>query len=609
MFRSTIPALLLLSLTPRVALGALYQSPSAAASKLATTSYDYVIIGAGAAGGVLANRLSEDSTKKVLLLEAGSSDYESLYAQVPWFAPALTGSDSDWQFKTVEQSGLNGRAIDYARGRVLGGSTTINYMIWTRGSQDDYNRWAKVTGDSGWSWSSVQPYFNKIENFTASADHHNTTGQYDPAIHSKTGAVGISLPGQSLLTDKLVLDAQKELASDFPFNLDYNSGNMLGISWTQFAVADGARSSSARDYIAPALSRSNLDVIVNAQVTKLCRTGTGKTGLPAIRGVEFAPYGNSTGAQFPLSRFSANKEVLLSAGAVSSPHLLLLSGIGPAAQVTSLGIKSIVDLPDVGQNLQDHPLLTSPYTVTSNNTLDNLSLDADYAAQQLNLWQTNRTGDLVLGACNQWGWGRLPSNAPIYKTVTDPSAGATSPHYQLIFTDAFVAFAGAGAPSGHYFTLFSNLYSPASRGNITLTSSDPFQAPRINPGLLSNPFDLYTMREALKTGRKFMNATTWDSWIVAEYGDFAAAQTDAQIEAYIKANALVVNHVAGTVAMGNSKALKKGAGALYSNLTVKGVEGLRVVDASAFPFIPASHTMAPTYVIAERAADLIKAGL
>ncbi|TFK86510.1 GMC oxidoreductase [Polyporus arcularius HHB13444] len=597
-------ALLFLSVAaPQRAYAALYASPEAAASHVSRTTYDYVIVGAGAAGGVLANRLTENRTTKVLLLEAGSSDYNNTNIEIPFLAPVLTGSTFDWNYTTTPQLGMDDRSVVYARGKVLGGSTSINYMIYTRGARDDYDRWASLTGDRGWDWDNMLPYMLKLENFTNSPNVQNATSKFDPSLHSTKGPLGAGLPQVSLPTDQIALNAQAELSSEFKFNRDVNSGDMIGFSWTPFAIQDGARSNSARNYIQPALSRSNLDIIVGAQVTKVVKTSS-QGGVPIVRGVQYTSGPNKT-----IYSVKASNEVILSAGAIGSPQILLLSGIGPKAQCTANRITPLVDLPDVGQNMQDHPLLTTNFRVSSNDTLDNLLSNATLAAQQLALWQSSRTGDFTLGAANQWAWERLPPNDSIFRTVPDPSAGPTAPHYQLIFSDLFVAFGGVPPPAGHFLTLISNLYTPVSRGNLTLKSTNPFDYPIINPGLLSDKggFDIHTMREALKAGRRFLQAPAWRSWIISEFGDSANAQTDAQIEDFIRANALVVNHVSGTVGMGKSGSTARGSGALNPDLTVKGTIGLRVVDASVFPIIPAAHTMVPTYAIAERAADLIKA--
>ncbi|KAI0757745.1 alcohol oxidase [Daedaleopsis nitida] len=600
MLSHSVPAaLLLLSLAPSNTLAALLQSADDAASQLSSTSYDYIIVGGGTAGSVLANRLTEDSNTKVLLIEAGSSEYNATNIQVPWFAPALTSSTFDWNYTTTPQKALDNRSVGYARGKVLGGSSSINYMIYTRGAQDDWNRYAELTGDDGWQWNNILSYAKKLENFTNDPHVDAADSKYVPSAHGTSGPVGVTLPQVELPIDDIVLNAQKELSSEFKFNQDLNNGDMIGVSWTPFAIQEGARSNAARNYLEPILSRSNLDILVNTQVVKVTKTGTdGNT--PVITGVQYA-----SGPKGKVYSLTANKEVILSAGAIGTPQILLLSGIGPAAQAKQLGIESIVDLPDVGQNMQDHPLLTTNFQVSSNDTLDNITLNTTFQAEQLDLWVKERTGDFTLGACNQWAWQRLPEDDAIFQKVQDPSAGSTSPHYQLIWSDLYIAFSGGAFPQGHFLTLISNLYTPMSRGSLTLNSTDPFTYPIINPGLLSDEqgFDIYTMREALKAGRRFLNATAWKDWIVAEYGDSAKATSDDDIDAYIRKNALVVNHVSGTVAMGKQGESK---GALNPDLSVKGVKGLRVVDASAFPVIPASHTMAPVYILAERAADFIK---
>ncbi|KAM5536369.1 hypothetical protein V8D89_009967 [Ganoderma adspersum] len=599
--RPVLRSLLLVALSP-LSLGSILQSADDTATHLSSTQYDYIVVGAGAAGGVLANRLTEDGTTKVLLIEAGSSDYNNTNIQIPWLAPVLTHSQFDWNYTTVPQEGMANRSIAYARGKVLGGSTSINYMIYTRASQDDWNRLASVTGDNGWSWSGILPYAKKLENFQNSPNVQNATSKFIANDHGTDGPVGAGLPQVSLAIDQVGLNAQQELSSEFKYNQDVNSGDMIGFSWTPFAIQDGARSNSARDYIQPALTRSNLDVLVNTQVVKVLQTGVDGS-IPIVNGVQI-----TTGPNEKRYNLTATKEVILSAGTIGTPHILLLSGIGPSDQLKALGIESVADLPDVGQNMQDHPLLTTNFQVSSNDTLDNLSVNTTLQAEQLALWNNNRTGDFTLGACNQWAWQRLADDDPIFKNVTDPSAGSTSPHFQLIFSDLYIAFSGGAFPNGHFLTLISNLYTPMARGSLTLNTTDPFTYPIINPGLLNDEtgFDIYTMRQALKAGRRFLAADAWKDWIVAEYGDSVNATSDADIDAYIRKNALVVNHVSGTVAMGKSGDTGRGAGALDPHLSVKGVKGLRVVDASAFPYIPSSHTMVPTYILAERASDLIK---
>ncbi|KAL5524154.1 hypothetical protein ACEPAG_8327 [Sanghuangporus baumii] len=577
---------------------ALYEDPSQLAPNKV---YDYIVVGGGAAGGMLSNRLSEAHNLNILLIEAGSSDFQNTNIEVPALASRLPNSQFDWNFTTVNQESLNNRSIPYTRGFVLGGSTSINFMTYTRGSSDDYDRWANVTDDEGWSWNSLQPYIRKLDKVIPPVDGHNTTGQFDPSVHGQLGHLGISLPGILRPTDDRILEASAQLSTEFPFNLDCNSGNMIGVGWTQSTIANGERDSSAVAYIAPALSRSNLDVLVNTRVTRVIQTGM-RHSIPEFRAVEIATSSNST-----LQVLNARREVILSAGAVKSPQILMLSGIGDASHLSSHSIKSIVDLPDVGRNLQDHPLVTVSWTVNSTNTLDNLTEDATFFQNQLDLWVRNRTGLLGSARSSQIGWVRLPDNASIFSTIPDPSAGLTSAHYEFIFTNGFVSFSEPfPSDGGHFFTILIAVVSPTSRGKISLSSSNPFDSPVISPDLLGSEFDIFTMREGIKAARHFVSAPAWDGWILEEHGAFSQAHTDEEIEQYSRNTATTIFHASGTVAMGKTGTIGAGSGALNSDLTVKGTIGLRVVDASAFPFIVAAHTQAATYILAERVSDLIK---
>ncbi|KAI0341273.1 aryl-alcohol oxidase-like protein [Trametopsis cervina] len=578
-----------------VVLSALLQDPSQLPSKKV---YDYIIVGAGAGGSVIAHRLTETSSVNVLLIEAGGSDYKNINIEVPQFVSRLAFSQFDWNFTTVPQPGLNGRSVFFERGHVLGGSTSINFMASYRGSKDDWNRFAKVTGDQGWSWNSILPYAKKLENFVEPLDGRDISKEVDLSVHGRSGPVETSVTMYGVSTDSRVINTTQQLSAEFPFNLEPNGGNTIGISWSQFTLANGERRSAALSYLDPILNRSNLDILVNTHVTKLVQTGT-SGGLPVVRGVQLGQPGSSK-----TYSLTASHEVIVSAGAVKTPQLLMLSGIGDSATLSKFGIKTLVNSPDVGKNAQDHTLVTSSWTVNSTNTLDKLN-DPTFAAQQLQLWENGKTGALTLSAGSQIGWNRLPANSDLFKATPDPSAGPTSAHHEFIFTDGFIGFTGA-APQGFFFTGFTVVVSPTSRGSIAIASANPFDAPLIDNGMLNSAFDIGTMRESIKALRRFVAAPAWDDWILAEFGDFANAQTDAEIESYARNNAETINHIVGTAAMGKTGSKGAGSGVLNSDLTVKGTVGLRVVDASAFPFIPAAHTQVPTYMLAERAADLIK---
>ncbi|KAI0041583.1 GMC oxidoreductase [Auriscalpium vulgare] len=578
------------------AIGALYTHPS----DLPQKNYDFIVVGSGAGGGAVASRLSEVSGVNVLVIEAGINVDGVIPTEVPFLGPSLIGTPFDWNFTTTPQTGLDGRSILYSRGFALGGSTSIHFMVYTRGSQDDFDRWANVTGDSGWSWQALQPYFKKMEKLVTPADNHNTTGELVTSLHGDSGPLSVSLPGFPLVTDSKVIGATSDLPAQFPFNEDMNSGNTIGIGWVQYTIDNGERASSYTAYIKPALARSNFDVLINTRVTKVIQTGN-ESGVPIFRGVQFAP--SSSG---PFYSLNATKEVILSAGAVQTPQILLLSGIGSSKDLQPLGINTIVDNPNVGTNFQDHALLSSPFTVntTAQTTFDAIGQNATFAGELLSQWQSSRTGEFVLGPANQLGWLRLPSNASIFDNTTDPSAGPTSGHYELIFTDGFVSFAVPSPSSGQFFSLFTNVVSPSSRGTIKLNTTSPFDAPLIDPGLLSSDFDIFTMREAIKAGKQFLGAKSFDGFILEPFGAFADAVTDDQIEAYARNFTTTVWHPTCSASM---TARNSSQGVLNPDLTVKGTVGLRVVDASAFPFVTASHPQTAVYVLAERAADLIKA--
>ncbi|KAI0684565.1 alcohol oxidase [Cytidiella melzeri] len=582
---------------PSLVRAALIQEPSQIpAGKV----YDYIIAGAGAGGSVLANRLSESENVNVLLVEAGSSDYKNLNVEVPHLAAALIGSEFDWNFTTVPQPGLNGRSLPYTRGRVLGGSTAINFMSYSRGSKDDWNRWANVTDDQSWSWNSILPYAKKIEQLTVPIDGRNIHNEVNYDVHGHRGPVKFSTAGYRISTDRRILETTTELA-EFPFNLDMNSGNTIGIGWTQLTIAEGERVSAASAYLDPVLARSNLDIVVNTHVTKLLQTGT-SNGLPVFRGVQLSQPNSPD-----VYTLKATNEVIVSTGAVKTPQLLMLSGIGDSAELAALDITTIVDLPDVGKNLQDQPSSINSFTVNSTDTLDPLTFNSTFTAQQLALWQSNHTGQLGLPFGDQLGWFRLPSNSTVFETTPDPTAGPTSAHFMFTLFDGFIAFNPPFATSGNFFTALTVGVSPSSRGTITINSTSPFASPLISPGFLSTDVDIAVMRESIKSLRRFVAARAWDGWILNEFGTFATAQTDDEIDEYLRNTAIAVSHASCTASMGKTGSTGRGTGVLNSDLTVKGTVGLRVVDASVFPFIPASHTQAPVYIIAEKAADLIKA--
>ncbi|KAJ7267567.1 aryl-alcohol oxidase-like protein [Mycena haematopus] len=461
-------------------------------------------------------------------------------------------------------------------------------MAYTRGSKEDYDRWAKVTGDDGWSWDQLIPYMRKNERFSPPADHHNTTGQFNPAVHGFNGINSVTLPGFPTVLDSRVIETTTELA-EFPFNIDMNSGYQLGIGWDQQTVKNGSRSSSATSYLAPQfVARPNLHVLLHARVTRVLQTSSN-----TFRTVEFVQ--DLAGEKLTLT---ASKEVILSAGSIGTPNILLHSGIGNSSTLTSLGIKPVHNLPSVGQNLTDHPLVFLSFLVNSTGTWETAERNATLAAEQLAQWTTTRTGPLVDNPANHLGWFRIPGNSSIFEEFPDPAAGPNTAHYEFIF---FPGLLSVPPPTGNFMSIVPAVVSPASRGSVTLQSNDSLSDPLIDPNLLSSPVDLFIMREAVKSVLRFVAAPAWQDFVISVSG--CCLDGDDEIDDFIRVNGGTVYHPSGTAKMS-----PKGAtwGVVDPDLSVKGLNGLRIVDLSVAPLIPAAHTQAATYAIGERASDLIK---
>ncbi|KAJ7879147.1 alcohol oxidase [Mycena leptocephala] len=591
--------LALLALQSTLCLGALYENVDDL-TKL-NLKFDFIIVGGGTAGNVVANRLSENPDYSVLVLEAGGSS-PRLYILtthptcrnagvldiiVPFYCTRATpNTPQDWNYTTTPQEKMNGRVIPYPRGFVLGGSSSVNYMAYTRGSKEDYDRFAMVTGDEGWSWDRLIPYMRK-ENSSLFIHHHNTAGQFNPAVHGFNGINTVTLSGFPSPIDSRVIGTTREI-SGFPFNLDMNSGYHLGIGWIQETVKNGSRSSSATSYLAPQfINRPNLHVLLHSRVTRVLPSGSNST----FRTVEFVH--NLQSKRYLLT---ARKEVVLSAGSIGTPNILLHSGIGNASALSSLGIEPLHNLPSVGQNLTDHTLVALGWLVNSNNTYETADHNATLAAAQFAQWNTTRTGPLVDNPGSQLGWLRIPDSSSIFERFPDPASGPNTAHYELLFANGLF---GPPPPTGNFLGIAAAVVSPPlvwpPSGSVTLNSNDPLAVPLINPNFFSSKLDLLIMREGLRGALRFAAAPAWDGYVISSY--------DAELDEYILNNAGTVDHVAGTASMS-----RKGApyGVVDPDLLVKGLTGLRIVDLSVVPFITAGHTQAPTYIIAERAADLIK---
>ncbi|KAL0564134.1 hypothetical protein V5O48_017921, partial [Marasmius crinis-equi] len=388
---------------------------------LPTNTYDFVVVGGGTAGNVIANRITENPEHSVLVLEAGGSNENIILSMVPAFCGKTPGSQLDWNY-TAEVGQLN-RTVGLTRGFVLGGSSSINCMAYTRGSSEDWDRYARVTGDPGWSWDALQPYLRKNERFTPPSDGHNTTGEFDPAVHGFHGVNSVSLSGFRHEFDDRIINASKSSDDEFRFNLDYNSGNQLGIGYGQSTVFNGTRSSSATSYLAPRfIQRPNLHVLLHAHVTKLL------SDQLTFNGVELSQDAGQTHHQV-----TARNEIILSAGSVGTPQLLMLSGIGDTKSLTSLGITPVHHLPSVGQNLTEQPVVPSRWLVNTTDTDDTAGRNATLAAEQLEQWMEARSGPLVNAPVIDVGWVRVEEDAEIFERFEDPSAGPNTAHWELIF--------------------------------------------------------------------------------------------------------------------------------------------------------------------------------
>jgi choline dehydrogenase-like flavoprotein len=565
------------------------------------TDFDFVVIGGGPGGSVVASRLSEDPSVSVLLVEAGpTQDQFEPNVEIPYLSVRLAPNTGlDWNYTTTPQAGLANRSIAYPRGKLLGGSSAINYLVWTRGSADDYDRWANVTGDSGWSWDAIFPFAKKVENLVPPADGHNTTGEIIPKVHGYSGPLGVSVQNWPNHLVPRILETTQELSDEFPYNKDQNSGYPLGIGWSQWSIENGTRTTSATAYLNPFVSRSNLAVLTNTLAAKLIKTGT-TSGSLAFRKVQL-----SSGLSDLSRTVTARHEVIVSAGSVNSPQLLMLSGIGNQKDLESVGVQPQVNLPGVGRNLHDHSLVYLNWEVNATFTQDDITANATLFANTLQQWITQRKGIFTSGISQQIGWLRLPENSTALQTVPDPAAGPDSPHYEILFVDHWTNRVVPAPAEGRYLTIVVALAAPTGRGTVKLNSTNPFDFPIIDPALLATKSDKLIFRDALKETMRIVKAPAWKNYIIGPAGTTGNLTTNKAIDQYIADTAFTVYHPVGTCSMAAWNDTT-GLGVVNPDLTVKGTLGLRVVDASVIPYIPGAHTQAPTYIVAERAAKLIK---
>jgi choline dehydrogenase len=525
--------------------------------------YDYVIVGAGSAGCVLASRLTENPETRVLILEAGPPD-DADEIHIPAALSLLLKSTYDWDYQTVPQQRAGGRSIYWPRGRVLGGSSSMNAMIYMRGSRYDYDTWRDEYGCEGWGYTDLLPYFLRAEN--------NSRGE--SAYHGASGPLSVQdLRFKSSLTGAFVAAARScgQAAND-----DFNGPRQDGVGYYQVTQRGGRRWSAADAYLHPAAGRPNLTIATDALAIAVEIEGGRAVGVRYLqRGTEvFA---------------TADIEVILAAGAVGSPQLLMLSGVGPADHLREHDIPVMADSPGVGANLSDHPVVTAMWSTPRSRGLWERSGPANLAR-----WQLTHSGPLATNVAEAGGFSR---------TVPDLPAPDIQWHVLPVPYQNF----GLTDPAIRALSVLITLVAVGSRGRIRLRSPDPRHKPAIDPAYLSDMGDLDPLLRAIEMVREFAAARPMSKVCTSELAPGDGVRTEAELVEWIRREITTIYHPVGTCAMGGDSKLaaSKLTSVVDTELRVRGVERLRVVDASVMPTVPRGNTNAPTIAIAERAADLI----
>ncbi len=526
--------------------------------------YDYLIIGGGSAGCVLAARLSEDPAIRVALLEAGPPDTSVLIHCPAGLAVLAKNGQANWALETTPQPGLNGRRGYQPRGKVLGGSSSVNAMIYIRGHHSDYDHWA-AEGNAGWGWKDVLPYFLRSEHNERGADHWHATG-------GPLNVMDLRSPNRF---GPVFVEAGRQ--AGYPVNRDFNGADQEGVGMYQVTHRNGERYSAAKAYLAPNLGRPNLEVITGVHVTRIFVEGRRAVGVEFRQGKE-------------LRQLKASREVLLCAGALHSPQVLMLSGIGPAAHLQQHGVPVVHDLPGVGEHLHDHVDVVQVVDAPDLTDLFGLSIAGMVrTVKGIFEWRKHRRGMLTTNFAEAGGFVRSRPEEPV-------------PDLQFHFVIGKLVDHGRKTVFGHGYSCHVCLLRPQSRGRVQLASADPMQPPLVDPNFLAERDDMDRMVRGFKLMRRLLGQPALAGYRGRELPASSGAQSDGEIEQFIRNHGDTIYHPVGSCRMGNGP-----MDVVDAQLRVHGMDGLRVVDASVMPRIVGGNTNAPTIMIAEKAADMIRA--